>query len=233
MAGYGGIKRNGIYDERVGCIMKDIILVGGGGHCKSVIDSIVSNNDFRVTAILDNKDSLGKKICGYSIEFTDDDLQMLYDKGIRYAFITVGSTGKFELRRKLYEKVKQIGFILPVICDPSAVVSTFSDIGEGVFIGKKCVVNTDATVGNMSIINTGTIIEHECKIGEHSFIAIGANIAGNASIGHDTYIGAGTTVIQGITVAEYCMIGAGSVVVRNVNPHTKAYGVPCREVAQW
>lgn len=213
--------------------MNDIVLIGGGGHCRSVIDSILSQGKYRIAAIADNRENLGREIRGYTISHTDDDLADLFNSGVRNAFITVGSTGRFELRRKLYMKAKEIGFDFPVITDPSAVVSADSSIGEGVFIGKNCVVNTGAVIERLSIVNTGAIIEHDCRVGEFAFISIGAVVAGNVNIGYDTFIGAGAVIVQGITIAEHSLVGAGSVVVKNIPAKTRAFGVPCREISEW
>jgi len=35
--------------------MEDIILIGGGGHCRSVIDVIESENKFLIRGIVDQK----------------------------------------------------------------------------------------------------------------------------------------------------------------------------------
>ena len=35
--------------------MKEIILIGGGGHCKSVIDVIEQENRFTIAGIIDKK----------------------------------------------------------------------------------------------------------------------------------------------------------------------------------
>ncbi|WP_346891504.1 hypothetical protein [Clostridium sp. UBA3887] len=69
--------------------MKKIVLVGGGGHCKSVIDSIRSKNEFEIVGITDPVDKgeiLNVKILG-----TDYILQDMHNQGVEYAFITVGS----------------------------------------------------------------------------------------------------------------------------------------------
>lgn len=213
--------------------MEDILLIGGGGHCKSVIDCIHSAGKYRIAAILDSKENKGKNICGYPISHTDDDLEDLHKIGINNAFITVGTTGKFQLRKHLYQKAKAFGFEFPVICDQSAIVSKNAIIEEGVFIGKNSVINTDAIINRMAIINTGAIIEHDCLIDEFAFISIGVKISGNVKIGYETFIGAGATIVQGISIAEHCLIGAGSVVVKNIEAHSKAFGVPCREMSKW
>lgn len=213
--------------------MNEIILIGAGGHCKSVIDSILSKNNYKIIGIADCKDKLGVEICGYAVNYTDDDLEQIYKNGIKNAFICIGGIGDFKLRKKLYGKVKAIGFEFPIICDDSAVVSQFSSIGEGVFIGKRCVINSDVVVGPMAILNTGCIIEHDCQIGDYSFISVGVNLSGNVMVGNETHLGTGANVVQGVKIGSNSIIGAGSVVINDIESHKKAYGVPCKEVSEW
>lgn len=213
--------------------MEEILLIGAGGHCKSVIDSILSLNIYKINGILDFKEKLGTSICGYPINYTDEDLEHLYEKGLRSAFICVGSIGDCLVRKKLYIRAKAIGYQFPTIFDASANISRFASLGEGVFVGKHCVINSDAIIGNMAILNTGSIVEHDCQIGDYAFISVGVNLSGGVIIGNETHIGTGANVIQGIHIGSNSIIGAGSVVTKNISSHKKAYGIPCKEVTEW
>ena len=42
--------------------MKNIILVGGGGHCRSVIDVIEQEGRYKISGIIDKPSLLGSKI---------------------------------------------------------------------------------------------------------------------------------------------------------------------------
>ena len=60
--------------------MKEIILIGGGGHCKSVIDVIEQESKYKIAGIIDKKELIGKDVLGYKIIGSDDDLADLKDK---------------------------------------------------------------------------------------------------------------------------------------------------------
>lgn len=213
--------------------MENIILIGAGGHCKSVIDSILSMKKYNIYGILDNEESIGKNVCGYRVNYTDKDMSLLYEKGICKAFITVGGIGNCLIRKKLYSQVKRVGFEVPTIIDSSAVVSKFATIGEGVFIGKGSIVNADATISNMVIVNTGALVEHDCNISQFAFLSVGVHLSGGVYVGEETHIGTGVNIIQGIKIGRNSIIGAGSVVTRDIDSYKKAYGVPCKEVSSW
>lgn len=206
---------------------KKLLLIGGGGHCHSVLDSVLTLNEYDDIGIIDSIDS---SFSGISVIGTDEDVPNLFNDGWRYAFITVGSIGNTEVRTRLYKMVKEIGLFIPTIIDSTAVIGTNVTIGEGVFIGKRAIINTGSQIGTCSIINTGAIIEHDCTINDFSHISPGAILCGQVTIGNDTHIGAGTTVKQLINIGSNTLIGAGSVVVHDMPSNVKAYGNPCKVV---
>lgn len=210
--------------------MEDIILIGGGGHCKSVIDTIQGLNQFNIIGIVDLPEKIGFKINNVEIIGTDEMLGIYFNRGIKKAFITLGSTGDPIHRKDLYHHAKNIGFSFPVIVDTTAIIGKKVELEEGIFVGKGCIINTNTQIGKHSIINTGSIIEHDCKIGKFSHIAPGTTLSGGVLVGDSVHIGTNTTIIQNINIGSHTLIGAGSVVVKDIGENIRAYGNPCREV---
>lgn len=211
--------------------MLDILLIGGGGHCESVIDTLKESSQYNIVGILDTADKVGTKIDSVEVVGVDDDLQKFYDSGIKHVFITLGSVGDTSLRVRLFNKARSIGYDFPVVVDPSAIISDSSVIKDGSYIGKGAVVNSRANIGECCIINSGSIVEHGSMIHDFCHISPGATISGNVTIGAHTHIGTNATIIQNMVVGADTIIGAGSVVVYNIGSHKKAYGNPCREVS--
>ena len=207
---------------------KRLLLIGGGGHCKSVLDCALSMACFDEIGIVD-RDLLVSAL-GIHVVGSDDDLPRLKNEGWTDAFVSVGSIGDTNLRRRLYQIIKDLDFVIPTIIDPSAVVGRKTEIGEGVFIGKQAVINAGASIGVCAIINTGAIIEHDCRIGAFSHISPGGILCGQVIVGDDSHIGAGTVVRQSISIGDNTLIGAGSVVIKDVPNNSKAYGNPCKVV---
>ena len=216
---------------------KRILLLGIGGHCSSVLDSLISLKSYDTIGLVDkemlmhpDRLSVTSSFMGISIVGGDDDLVRLYSEGYTDAFITVGSIGDVILRKKLYHKLKEIGFYIPNIIDKSSNVSGFSSLGEGIFIGKRAVVNANTKIGNCAIINTSSVIEHDCKIREFVHIAPGSILCGNVQIDNGTHIGARSVIKQGVHIGSNTMIGMGSVVLSDMPNNITAYGNPCKEV---
>lgn len=188
-------------------IVKDIILVGYGGHAKSISDCIERKNEYRIVGYTD----LERVESKYRYLGDDGVLRKYYNDGITNAAVCVGYLGKGDLRERLYRTLKMIGFDLPSIIDPSAIVSSSALVGEGTFIGKRVVVNADAIIGKMAIINTGAIVEHECKIGDFTHVAVGAVLCGQVTVGKASLIGANATILQCKEIGDSSIIPAGSV----------------------
>ncbi len=192
--------------------MKELVLVGFGGHGKSVADCIERQGKYQIVGYTDLKPLDG---CKYNYLGTDEALDTLYHKGIRNAVVCIGYLGKGNVREILYEKLKSIGYTLPIIIDPSALISETAEIGEGTFVGKMAVINAEANVGKMAIINTKALVEHECIVGDFTHIAVGATLCGAVTVGESCLVGASATVLQTLTVGDHTVIGAGSLIVKS------------------
>ena len=210
--------------------MEKIIILGHGGHAKSLADAIEREGKYQIAGYIVNDASIELDKTDYPIIGDDYALAYLYKSGIHYAAIGIGYLGKGNIRNKLYEQLKTIGYSLPVICDPSAILSKKVEIGEGTFIGKGTVINTGVTVGKACIINTGAIVEHDCSIGDFSHIAVGTILCGGVSVGESVFIGANATVVQEITIGNSTIIGAGTVLLADADEKCTLVGNPGRIV---
>jgi sugar O-acyltransferase (sialic acid O-acetyltransferase NeuD family) len=190
---------------------KDIILLGGGGHCKSVIDVIEKTEKYRIIGILDIDENVGKKVLDYTIIGTDKELQNLR-KRINYAFITVGQISDYSLRVNLFNLAKNYNFILPVIISPLSYVSKYTRIDEGTIIMHHALVNAGAKIGRNCIINTKALIEHDAVIEDFCHISTGSIVNGGTVIGKYSFLGSNAVTKQYTKIEEKSFVKAGSVV---------------------
>lgn len=207
-----------------------MLLVGGGGHCHSVMDSLLQIFPSVELGIIGRPNEKGKIILGVPVVGCDEDLVRLYRDGWDQAVIAIGSIGDSTNRKRLFHTIKEIGFFMPPIIDPTVVIAANCKVAAGIFAGKGAVINAGAEVGEGAIINTGSIVEHDCKVGAFSHVSPGAVLCGNVSIEEGAHVGAGSVVIQGVSIGRDSMIGAGSVVIRDIPPEVIAYGNPCSVV---
>jgi sugar O-acyltransferase (sialic acid O-acetyltransferase NeuD family) len=188
---------------------KDIILLGGGGHCKSCIDVIEQQGEYRIVGILDKAEKVGDKILNTDIIGTDDDIASLKSK-VKYFFVTVGQIRSAERRIFLYNLLVRNEIDLPIIVSPYAYVSPYSQIGHGTIVMHNAIINADARVGDNCIINSRALIEHDVVIGNHCHISTGAVVNGGAEVREGTFIGSGAVVVQRAKIQVNSFIKANS-----------------------
>lgn len=215
---------------------KKILLLGTGGHCLSVLDSLITLSSYDAIGLIDKKINATptsqepRKIMGIPILGDDSDLEGLFAAGYSEAFITVGSIGDVSLRKKIYMTIKQIGFHVPNIIDKSSVLSSFAILGDGIYVGKNSIINAGTRIGDCAIINTSSVIEHECSIGDFVHISPRSTLCGGVMVETGTHIGAGSVVKQNVHIGEDTMVGMGSVVLNDIDSRVVAFGNPCKEV---
>lgn len=189
--------------------MKEIILVGGGGHCKSVIDVIEQEAKYKIAGIIDRKELIGSEVLGYKIIGCDDDLIILKEK-FQYALVTIGHLKSNAPRVKLFKLLKEIGFELPMIVSPLAYVSKHASVDEGSIIMHHALVNSDAKVGKNCIINSKALIEHDALIEDNCHISTAAIINGGTIVKANSFYGSNATSKEYVVASGF--IKAGSVV---------------------
>jgi len=207
-----------------------LVLLGGGGHCRSVIDTLLINTIDRwdQVVILDPHLKPGTDILGIKVIGDDNLLRSLFAEGYHYAFITLANLNTALKRRTLYKQLKLIGFSIPNVIDPSAIISQNASLEEGIFVGKNAIVNAGSEVGVCSIVNSGSIVEHDALIGDFVHLAPGSVINGAVTILENTFIGSNSTVKNNIHIGRDTIVGMGSVVIDNLPDQVIAYGNPCR-----
>lgn len=194
--------------------MKPLVLLGGGGHCKSVIEAAESAG-YQILGVLDMPEDVGTEILSTKVIGSDDDIHAYVDQA--EFVITVGFIKNPATRIKLYNLVKEVGGRLATIIASTAYVSKYATIGEGTVVMHHAFVNAGAKIGNNVILNTFTSIEHDAIIGDQCHISTGAMINGDCKVGDNCFIGSQSVLANGITVGDDIIIGAGSLVKKSIN----------------
>lgn len=207
--------------------MQNLILLGAGGHCKSIIEILETMQDeYCITGILDVEASTD--LCGYPILGNDDLIENLTKEN--QFLITVGSIKSTKIREKIAAKVSASGGGFATIISKNSIVSKRTKIGEGTVILHNATVNADVVIGEQCIINTAANIEHDCKIGDFVHVSTGAMINGACQIGNRCFVGSNSTIAQGVTVCNDVIIGAGSVVIKDIIEPGTYVGNPAKKV---
>lgn len=198
---------------------EQVIVIGGGGHAKVVIDCIQSAGDI-VEGILDDNLPIGEKVIGISVLGKTEDY-------VRY------TENKFVIAIGNNEARHRIADTLPVnwytAIHPRAAVSRYANIGYGSVVMANAVVNAGAFVGAHCIINTGAIVEHDNRLFDYVHISPGVSLGGTVTVGEGTHVGIGAAVKNNIEICGGCTIGAGAVVVKNITECGTYVGIPAHK----
>lgn len=148
---------------------RKLLIIGAGGHGQ-VVSEVAEDCGYTDIAFIDDNSekAIGRisDLENFKEEYAD-------------AFIGIGNN---KLREQLLEKIKEIGFTIPVLIHPSAYVSRTCEIQEGVIIEPKAIVNAHSTIMAGCIISVGSIVDHDVTVGKCCHINAGSVLNAGAVI---------------------------------------------------
>jgi sugar O-acyltransferase (sialic acid O-acetyltransferase NeuD family) len=207
--------------------MKEIIIVGAAGFGREVLQWIKDINKvtpkWQIKGFLDdNLYALDGFECDYKVigtikGWTPSESE---EFAIAVAFPKVKDT--------IINILKNKGAKLATIIHPTAIVSEFSYLGEGVIVTPRCKISPNVTIGNFATI-LGCSIGHDACIGEYSTICGNCSICGHVQIGKHVFVGTGAVIAPSKKLGDDAFIGVGSIVVTNVKAGNKVMGNPAKK----
>ncbi|WP_164473043.1 acetyltransferase [Clostridium sp. E02] len=212
--------------------MKKVVIIGAGGHARSVIDIFLQSGDYEIAGCLDPCYSYRG-----SVEFMED-IHIIGDDtiipdlvklGMEYVFIAIGDN---KLRCKLMDTVKKYALQVVTIISPNAYISPRAEIGTGSCVMAGAAISVNCKIGEGVIINTNSSVDHDCQINDYVHIAPGTAISGSTIISKGTHIGTNAAVIDGVRIGSWSYIGAGAAVVKDIPSNVMAYGVPAKIIRE-
>lgn len=203
--------------------MKDLLIIGAGGHGRVVADIALALGRYEKIAFLDDRpvpDGFPYPQVGTAREA--ERFARQYDMAV--------AIGEPQTRGALLERLEQAGANLPALVHPGASIGSRVLFGDGTVVMAGAVVNCDCDIGRGCIINTGATVDHDNILGDLVHICPGAHLAGTVRVGTRTWIGVGSVVKNNCAITADCVIGAGAVVCRDLTEPGTYVGVPARRV---
>ena len=209
-------------------MLTKIVIWGAAGHAKVVAD-ILRQTEFDVVGFLDdtNPDRRGESFCEATVLGDANQLQKIYESGVRKAIVAFGDNMR---RLAVGELLEERGFELITAIHPSAVIAPDSVVGSGSVVVAGVVVSPAAVIGRGAILNTAATVGHDCTIADGAHIGPGVHIAGHVRVGRGAWIGIGATIIDRKRIGAWSIVGAGAVVIEDVPDRVLVAGVPARIV---
>ena len=209
-----------------------LVVVGAGGHARSVIEAVRAAGEHEAAACTEKRPELvGQELDGVPIVGDDLMLPNLLASGISGACLGVGGDADNGPRQRLFDHVREVGYELPAIVHPAAVVARSARLSHATVVLAHAVVGAGADVAENAVVNTAAVVEHDCVVEAYAHIATGALLAGGVTVGRLAHVGIGAAVINGVRIGERAIVGAGSAVIRDVAPDTTVAGCPAVPLA--
>ncbi|MHA6486783.1 acetyltransferase [Bacillus cabrialesii] len=208
--------------------MRNVAIVGDGGHGKVIRELINARSDTRLAAVLDDKFrtfEAGKEWYTGPLEAISEVRRLIPD------VLFLIAIGNNSVRKHLTERLglKKEDFI--TLIHPSAIVSKSAVIGEGTVIMAGAIIQADARIGAHCIINTGAVAEHDNQLSDYVHLSPRVTLSGAVAVQEGAHIGTGANVIPQLTIGSWSIVGAGSAVIRSIPDRVTAAGAPARIIS--
>lgn len=201
---------------------KSVLVLGAGGHATVIVEMLRQLN-YKIVGLVAQEPPVAQSVFDRIPCFLSDDDVLSFDKSTVLLVNAIGSLPGQNTRSKVYDKFKRLGYHFATLVSPSAIVSDYATLSEGVQVMPGAIINANARIGENSIINSGVIVEHDCVIGQQSHIAPGAVLSGAVIIGEFVHISTGAKIIQGIHIGEHTVVGAGATVNKHLESNKTLY----------
>jgi acetyltransferase EpsM len=171
-------------------MQKEIIIIGGGGFAKTLVDAILKEGIYKIAGFcIDNVPVDNFVLQSFKV-ISDTPLSEIEVVNNYYFVVALGNN---QIRQKFYEnalkKCKPA-----VIIHPSAIIGSHVKIGEGSMVMANTIINPYTRIGRNSIVNSGVIIDHDCIIGDNVHLSIGSLIGSKSTISDNVTIPIGEIV---------------------------------------
>ena len=208
--------------------MQDIYILGVGHNTIVYID-LVESCGYNVAGLYHyEKGRNGDTYFGHKIIGDNESLFSSNLSGKQFAI----SVGDNKIRSSLYQRVIECGGTVPTIIHPSAIVSKYAQVENGVIVHANSVVSPDVIIEENSVVNSNSLVAHSSKMGKHCFIASNAVLGAYVTMKDYAFVGFGAIIISGKVsyIGQYAIVGAGAVVVSSVEDNSVVVGNPARKI---
>jgi sugar O-acyltransferase (sialic acid O-acetyltransferase NeuD family) len=193
-----------------------LIIFGGGGHAKSIIDLVLAEKKWSIIGIVDDGIEKGSSILGIPVLGDSSILPSLRETGIHNAVNAVGGIGDVQSRLAVFERLRGAGFTLPTVVHPHAFIEPSARVGDGCHLLYGVYVGSDVRIGFGCLLNSGVILSHDCVLGDYVNLSPGALFAGAVTVGDRAQVGMGVTINLGLHIGAGARVGNSAVIKADV-----------------
>lgn len=193
-----------------------VLIVGDKGHAGACLDLLLHRQELTCAGFIGTDDS-PDEVYGYPVLGTNDDLPKLLERdGITKAVIGFGALANPIARKRVFDMLTDIGFELPTLIHPRAIVERSVVFGRGSQVFAGAIVGSNVNIADNCIINSGAIVSHDCVLHDNVHLTPGATLAGMVEIGENTVIGMNSNIYLGVAVGKNNLVSNGESIYKDI-----------------
>ncbi|MCC6874323.1 MAG: NeuD/PglB/VioB family sugar acetyltransferase [Sandaracinaceae bacterium] len=194
-----------------------VVIFGAGGHARVLVDVMrEGHRDLVIVGAVDDSSASAADVLGVPVLGSSEVLASLREQGVENAVLGVGDVTHNATRIALFDKLRALGFRVPNLIHPRAMVEPSARMGAGNQLFAGAIVGSNARLGDNTIVNSGVVVSHDCVIGSHTHLTPGCILAGGVTVGRNCVIGMGVTIYLGITIGDDVVVSNGVHVMKDV-----------------
>ena len=188
-----------------------LLVVGAGGHGRSVAEAAEISGQFEVVGFLDDAAPVGECVFGRQVI---GPIASMADhcSVVDQAIVAIGNNA---VREKLMQQLTVAGYAKATVIHPRAFVSPSAVLGEGAAIMAGVIVGTEARLGVGSIVNCGAVVDHHARVEDFGHLGVNASMAGGTVLGHGAWMQVGSALGYGVSVAPGAVLLPGTALHKN------------------
>jgi len=212
--------------------MEKIVIIGGGSLISNLVNYISNMKNFEIIGYTDYEKN--NSISDIPYLGNDSILKRLYNQGVKSACVGVGNRLNNTIaKQKIYSRLKEIGFKLPIIKGQNVIIHHGVSVGEGTIIRDAAVIQSNCKIGNLVMIGDNVVVSHDTTIGNYSQVVSGSVVGRGVKIGDNVFIGFSSVVTNDLIINNDCVIGAKSLVNKSCMEKGMYFGQPAKLVERF
>lgn len=198
-----------------------IVLVGGGGFAKEVVQYIWDAQLGPIKGVL-SCDQPARELS--MLAYLGDDDSYLPSEGDTFLM----AIGDARRRAAIWERLQGRGASWSTLIHPTSYVAPSATVSPGVIVCPFAFVGVHSKLAGNVVLNTYASVGHDAVVGASSVLSPYACANGGATIGTAVFLGSHAVVTPNIAIGDICKIAAGSVVTEDAPRGSLLIGNPAR-----
>jgi sugar O-acyltransferase (sialic acid O-acetyltransferase NeuD family) len=208
--------------------MKNLYIIGASGFGREVLQWVKDINKiektWNIVGFLDtNPNALDGYLNEYSILGNEIDFEFKKDD---YVVLAISNP---KVKKQIVSQLSTKKINFATIIHPTAVISDYTKIGDGIIITAFAKISPNVKIGNFVTL-LGSGVGHDANISDFCTITGNCSINGHVQLGEGVFIGSNSCIAPGKRVGEWAYVGMGSMVISNIKPNYKVMGNPAKRI---